>query len=184
MEYLTNHFLIAMPQLADPNFFRSVTLICQHNADGALGVVINRLTNVSMLEIFEQMKIDATASRYADMPVYSGGPVQNERGFILHEGDSRWASTLPISDALALTTSRDILEAMAENRGPEHCLVALGYAGWSGGQLEREITDNAWLNGPADFDVVFNTPVEERWSRAAERVGIDLSRLSADSGHA
>jgi len=181
---LTNHFLIAMPALQDPNFHRSVTLICQHNQEGAMGVVINRPTNLLMREIFDQMDIPATGSRHLDTVVYNGGPVQNERGFVLHDGDENWASSLLVSGRLALTTSRDVLEALADNRGPDHFLVALGYAGWGAGQLEQELSQNAWLNGPADYDILFHTPVEQRWNKAAERLGVDLGRLSAESGHA
>ena len=184
MVSLTNQFLIAMPSLADPNFFRSVTLICQHNADGALGIVINRPTNLSMGEILQQMDIDAGNSQRQNEKVYHGGPVQNERGFILHDGDQEWSSSLAISDELSLTTSRDILEALAQDRGPNRCLVALGYAGWGGGQLEDELSQNAWLNGPADYDIVFNAPAQDRWNRAAQHLGVDLDRLSSETGHA
>lgn len=182
--HLSNHFLIAMPSLADPNFQRSVTLVCQHDEGGALGIVINRPTELSAGEIFEQMKIPLHSDRHRHAPVYQGGPVQQERGFVLHDGERRWASSLPVGEALSLTTSRDILEAMAEDRGPERFLIALGYAGWAGGQLEMELAQNAWLSGPADYEIVFHTPVEERWERAAERLGVDLQRLSADAGHA
>ncbi len=181
---LGNHFLIAVPALADPNFQRSVTLICQHDEGGALGIVINRPIELTAGEIFKQMNIAPADDRHRDAPVFSGGPVQQERGFVLHDGGRDWASTLPVSDELSLTTSRDILEAMAEGRGPERYLIALGYAGWAGGQLEMELAQNAWLSGPADYEIVFHTPVEERWERAAERLGVDLHRLSADAGHA
>ncbi len=184
MESLTNHFLIAMPRLMDPNFQRTVTLICQHNSEGALGIVINRVTNLTLQEVFEQMNISAADSKYSHLPVYNGGPVQTERGFILHENIGSWGATLPINNTLGLTTSRDILEAIGGNQGPKNCLVALGYAGWASGQLEREISENAWLNGPADHDIVFDTPVEERWNRAAQLLGVDLSTISGQAGHA
>jgi putative transcriptional regulator len=184
MESLTNHFLIAMPNLADPNFHRTVTFICQHNEDGALGIVINRVTNIQLQEVFDQMNIPTTDTTVAQTPVYSGGPVQTERGFILHEGVGGWDATLPIGDHLGLTTSRDILEAMAQNQGPRDCLVALGYAGWGGGQLEQELSENAWLNGPADYDIVFRTPVEERWNQAARLLGVDINQMSGEAGHA
>lgn len=184
MVSLTNQFLIAMPSLADPNFFRSVTLICQHNADGAMGIVINRPTDLSMGEILQQMDIDASKARHQSEKVYHGGPVQNERGFILHDGATSWSSSLTVSDELSLTTSRDILEALAQDRGPNRCLVALGYAGWGGGQLEDELSQNAWLNGPADHNIIFDTPAEHRWNRAAQHLGVDLDRLSSQTGHA
>lgn len=184
MESLTNHFLIAMPNLADPNFHRTVTLICQHNEDGALGIIINRITNLTLHEIFEQMNISTDQFKNPDLPVFSGGPVQTERGFILHNSVESWSATLPISDGLGLTSSRDILEAIARNNGPENCLVALGYAGWAGGQLEQEISDNAWLNGPADSAIIFHTPVDNRWNEAAQLLGVDLSTLSSEAGHA
>jgi putative transcriptional regulator len=184
MDSLTNHFLIAMPGLADPNFHQTVTLICQHDDDGALGIVINRPIDLEVRDILEQMGIPSADALCAGEPVFGGGPVQVERGFILHDQSGEWDATLSVGPGLELTSSRDILEAMAQNRGPSHCLVALGYAGWAAGQLEREISENAWLNGPADPDIIFHAPVEERWRRAAELLGVDLSLLSSEAGHA
>ena len=181
---LANHFLIAMPTLADPNFERTVTLICQHNADGALGVVFNRTTNLVLADIFTQLELPNDKTERADEPVYHGGPVQTECGLILHDGDREWDATLQVGDSLSLTTSRDILEALATNEGPEHCLMALGYAGWGSGQLEREITENAWLSGPAKFDIIFSTPIEKRWTQAAASMGVDLTTMSREAGHA
>lgn len=181
---LANHFLIAMPSLADPNFARSVTLICEHSEEGAMGIVINRLTDLRLRDIFEQLDIKANSSSTADSIVYLGGPVQNNRGFVLHEPIGNWESTLPVTDTLGVSTSRDILEAIAHNRGPEKFLVALGYAGWGAGQLEREITENSWLSGPASRDIVFELPVEHRWKAAAQLMGIDLTTLSGEAGHA
>lgn len=181
---LARQFLIAMPTLADPNFNRTVTLVCQHSDDGALGIVINRRTNLVLRDVLEQMEIPVGGLATPDAPVYFGGPVQTERGFILHENSGEWASTLPISDELALSTSRDVLEAIAENRGPRHCLLALGYAGWASGQLEHEIGENAWLSGPAHHDIIFSVPVEERWPLAVQRMGIDPGTLSGEAGHA
>ena len=182
--YLTNHFLIAMPAMQDPNFHQTVTYICQHNEEGALGIVINRTIDLTIGDVFTQMKIDSIATASSKSPVHYGGPVQVERGFILHEDIGDWDSTLEVDESTGLTTSRDILEAMAHNSGPNRALLALGYAGWGAGQLEREISENAWLNGPADNELIFSTPVEERWSSAAGLLGIDLSLLSTDAGHA
>jgi putative transcriptional regulator len=184
MDTLTNQFLIAMPSLVDPNFHRTVTLICQHNEHGALGIVINRVTDVTMQEIFEQMDIPAPAGRYLQQPVFNGGPVQTERGFILHEAAHRWDATLTVGPDLALTTSQDILVAMSRDAGPDRCLVALGYAGWGAGQLEREMQANAWLSGPADTDIIFGAAVSERWAQAAQMIGVDIHRISSEAGHA
>jgi len=182
--FLTNHFLIAMPSLRDPNFARTVTLICEHSSEGAMGIVINRVTDLHLSDILEQMEIDGTQCERRDMPVHVGGPVQGNRGFVLHSPVGEWESTLAIDAALGVSTSRDILAALAENRGPEHCLLALGYAGWSPGQLEREIADNAWLSGPADRQILFETPAEDRWMAAVKHLGVDLAALSNEAGHA
>lgn len=179
---LTDHFLIAMPSLEDPNFFHSVTYVCEHTNDGAMGIIINQPTPLSLQALLAHMDIDA--ARAVDLPVYQGGPIQQERGFILHRADHSWTSTLRVSDAFAITTSRDILEALARGEGPSDCLVALGYAGWGAGQLEREISDNAWLTCPADADVVFRQPAERRWHAAAGSMGVDLGLISGQAGHA
>jgi len=181
---LTNHFLIAMPTLADANFSRTVTFICEHTRDGAMGLVINRATDLKLRDIFDQLTITASNSAAADMPIYLGGPVQNNRGFVLHEPIGNWDSTLPITDTIGVSTSRDILEAIATDRGPDRWLVALGYAGWAAGQLEREISENSWLSGPANAHVLFEIPLEHRWSAAAGAVGVDLTLLSSEAGHA
>lgn len=180
---LTNHFLIAMPTLGDPNFFRTVTYMCQHSAEGALGVIINRLTDMTLGNIMEQMKIEVKDASIASLPIYYGGPVQSERGFVLHEPAGDWVSSFNVTDSVALTTSRDILEAVAAGEGPNKLLIALGYAGWAEGQLEREIIDNAWLNAPAEAEIIFDMPVRERWKSAAARMGIDMDLLSSDAGH-
>jgi putative transcriptional regulator len=181
---LTNHFLIAMPNLGDPNFSRTVTLICEHSGEGAMGLIINRPTDLRLNDILGQMNIDGSASEHLDLPIHLGGPVQNNRGFVLHEPLGQWESTLPVTDTLGVSTSRDILVALAENRGPNRCLVALGYAGWAAGQLEREISENAWLSGPADRSILFEIPVEARWTAAANLLGVDLTTLSGEAGHA
>jgi putative transcriptional regulator len=181
---LANHFLIAMPALADPNFNRTVTLICEHSNEGAMGLIINRTTTLFLRDILEQLEIDTSKTSHAEMPVHIGGPVQNNRGFVLHKPIGQWESTLPVTDSLGVSSSRDILVAIAENRGPENCLLALGYAGWGAGQLEREIQENSWLSGPADHDILFRMPAEERWNAAAKLVGVDLNTLSSEAGHA
>ena len=181
---LANHFLIAMPNLRDPNFARTVTLICEHSSEGAMGIVINRSTDLRLADVLQQMDIDGAASHHREMPVYLGGPVQNNRGFVLHEPLGSWESTLAVTPSLGVSTSRDILAALADNSGPQRFLLALGYAGWSAGQLEREIGENTWLSGPADHQILFDTPVEARWSAAAQHLGVNLAALSGEAGHA
>ncbi len=180
---LTGQFLIAMPTLADPNFAHTVTYLCQHSAHGAVGIVISRPLNMSLADILESMQIPIQDERAAALPVYLGGPVQPERGFVLHSPVGNWQGTLAVSDEIGLTTSRDILEAIAAGSGPSRCLIALGYAGWGEGQLEREILENSWLNAPADPDILFDLPPAQRWKAAALRLGIDLSLLSWQAGH-
>ena len=180
---LTNHFLIAMPGLQDPNFFRTVTYICEHNDQGAMGIVINRPMNIHLGQILEQMEIPLQTPM-TDQPIFIGGPVQVDRGFVLHPSAHRWESTLEITPEISVTTSRDILEAIGANTGPRQSLIALGYAGWSSNQLENELAANAWLSGPADMDIIFQRPPEERWQAAAQILGVDLNLLSSDAGHA
>ncbi len=183
--YLANQFLIAMPSLADPNFARTVTYICEHDANGALGIVINRPLDLSLGQLLDHLEIDGpTEERVRSSAVFAGGPVQPEQGFVLHTAPSAWEATLSITDTLSLTTSRDVLVAMANARGPGRWLVALGYAGWGPGQLEQEMAENAWLSGPADADVLFDLPVERRWQAAAGLLGVDMRLLSGDAGHA
>ena len=182
--YFTNQFLIAMPALADPNFHQSVTFICEHNEDGALGIVINQPTDIRLGELLDHLDIQTDDTSVADNPVYNGGPVEMERGFVLHQPVGEWEGSLEIADGLALTTSSDILRAIAEGHGPRRYLVALGYAGWDAGQLEQEMADNAWLTSPANPDIIFDTPVQNRWRAAAEQLGVDLDLLSGGAGHA
>jgi len=184
MTSLANHFLIAMPGMTDPNFARTVTLICEHGAHGAMGIVINRPADLMLAEVFEQMSIEPRRAVAGAQPVYLGGPVQANRGFVLHQPLGHWDATLQIDEDLGISTSRDILEAMAGAHPPRQCLLALGYAGWAPGQLERELGDNAWLSTPADRAIIFDTPVETRWEAATRRLGIDLADLSGDVGHA
>lgn len=181
---LSNQFLIAMPTLGDPNFHQAVALVCEHNEEGALGVVINRPLEVTLSELMEHMEITPTTGDFQRAPVYGGGPVQTERGFILHQPLGSWESTLPIADDLGMTVSRDILAAIAAGEGPTRYLVTLGYAGWSAGQLEQELADNAWLTCPADPEIIFERPAGERWRAAASRLGVDLDLLAGDAGHA
>ncbi len=181
---LANNLLIAMPTLADPNFARTVTLICEHSNEGAMGLVINRPTHLKLREILQQLNIDAEHSVHADAPVYFGGPVQNSRGFVLHEPLGSWEATLAVTDTLGVSTSRDILEAVARNEGPDRYLVTLGYAGWGAGQLERELSDNSWLNAPSAAEILFTLPPEQRWKAAARLAGVDLALLSGEAGHA
>ncbi|MBN2701759.1 MAG: YqgE/AlgH family protein [Methylohalobius sp. ZOD2] len=181
--YLTGQFLIAMPTLEDPNFSHSVTYLCQHSAQGALGIVISRPLEMRLADILDSMQIPAQNTAVADQPVYLGGPVQPERGFVLHSPVGNWEGTLAINDEIGLTTSRDILEAIAAGGGPEKKLIALGYAGWGEGQLEQEMLDNAWLNVPAASDILFDLPPIQRWRAAAGRLGVDLDLLSSQAGH-
>lgn len=183
--YLNNQFLIAMPSLADPGFSHTVTYICQHNEEGALGIVINRPAGLKLGDIFEQMHIETPFEHIRNQPVYAGGPVQQERGFVIHSPcDKVWDSTIATSNTISLTSSRDILEAIARNEGPQHFLIALGYAGWSSGQLEREIIDNSWLNAPCWENILYDTPISQRWNAAASQMGIDINKLTTPAGHA
>jgi len=181
--FLTNQFLLAMPSLNDSNFSRSVTLICEHNDEGALGIVINRPTNLSVTEIFQQLDLEGKSIDCSDL-VHFGGPVQSERGLVLHESLGSWEYTLPITDTLGLTTSKDILDALSKGDGPDSYIFALGYAGWTSGQLEAEIHENSWLIVPASREIMFDTPVEERWTKAAAMAGIDICKISSEVGHA
>ncbi|MDH3899811.1 MAG: YqgE/AlgH family protein [Gammaproteobacteria bacterium] len=184
VESLSNHFLIAMPALSDPNFHHTATFICEHNDGGALGLVINRPMDMQLGDILEHMDIETVHSEVAKQPVYMGGPVQNDRGFVLHEPLGDWEATLKVTDDTGITSSRDILEAIARGEGPEKSFITLGYAGWGAGQLEEELAANAWLSGPASTRIVFETPCAQRWQAAAALIGIDLNLISGDAGHA
>ena len=180
----SSQLLIALPALDDPNFARSVALICQHDDEGAMGVVVNRASEYSLGDVLAQMNLEVRDSALAGQIVLNGGPVHPERGFVLHDGERQWDSTLAIGGGLALTTSRDILEAMAEGEGPAHVVVALGCAGWGAGQLEYELGENSWLTAPADTELLFALPLEQRWQAAGGRLGIDITRVTDYSGHA
>ncbi|MCH9697663.1 MAG: YqgE/AlgH family protein [Gammaproteobacteria bacterium] len=182
--YLTNQFLIAMPSLNDSSFSGSVTYLCQHSEEGAFGVVINRHSSITVGEVMNQMNIDNVSDNVKSLPVFDGGPVEPERGFILHPPSGKWDSTLYMTDSMALTTSRDILEAIAKDEGPSEFLIALGYAGWGAQQLEQEIINNAWLNVSADSSIIFDTPVEQRSKAAAAILGVNIDVLSSQVGHA
>lgn len=182
--YLTNQFLIAMPNLLEPNFFHSVIYICEHNQRGAMGIIINQPVNLTVGDLIEQMDQPAPNDAFAANPVFRGGPMDVERGFVLHQPVGDWESTIPAANNVGITTSNDIIKAMAEGRAPQQCLVALGYAGWNPGQMETEIRSNAWLNGPVDPQILFEVPPEQRWEAAAALIGVDIHQLVGEAGHA
>jgi putative transcriptional regulator len=179
---LTHKFLIAMPAMVDPNFAGAVVYVCEHTDNGALGLVINRPTELTLEGLFD--KIDLEIAPWKDTPVYFGGPVQTERGFVLHVPAGHYSSSLPVRDDIALTTSKDVLEAVAGGSGPSKLLVTLGYAGWGAGQLESELSANAWLTVDAQPSIIFDTPAEARQAAALRLLGVDPSQLSAQAGHA
>ena len=182
--YFNNQFLVAMPGLLDPNFNHSVTLLCEHNDQGALGLVINRATDLKLADMLEHMKLSHPALDPVHL-VHWGGPVQTERGFVIHTEVGAWESTLKVADELYITTSKDVLGAIGRGEGPKHFLVALGYAGWAAGQLETEIKDNSWLNTPVDRAILFESPVAARWEAATRLLGVDVTQLTAGpAGHA
>ncbi|HLW25019.1 MAG TPA: YqgE/AlgH family protein [Steroidobacteraceae bacterium] len=182
--YLMNQLLIAMPTLGDPNFSQTVTLVCQHSEGGALGLIVNRPLPMRMAEIFEQLDIEIPGGPVSERQVLRGGPMQTDRGFVVHRAHGEWDSTLKVSDTLHVTTSRDILAAIARGEGPVDAVVALGYAGWEGGQLEEEIRANAWLSAPVDDGLIFDLPFASRWQAAGRLIGVDLARLSPIAGNA
>ena len=181
---LANQLLIALPALADPNFARGVALICQHDADGAMGVLVNRPSEYTLGDVLQQMGIEGGDETLRAQVVLAGGPVHPERGFVVHDGGGAWDSTLPIAGDLYVTTSRDILEAMARGTGPAHALVALGCAGWGAGQLEQELIEDSWLTAPVDAQLLFAMPLDARWRAAAGLIGVDMARMADYSGHA
>ncbi len=180
---LRHHFLIAMPGLTDPTFSDSLIYLCEHNEEGSMGLIINKPLAITWANIFH--KISPEHSNQSDDPVYIGGPVQVERGFVLHTPTKQqWDSSMTVADEVAMTTSTDIIEALSHRQGPSKALICLGYSGWDPGQLESEIANNAWLSVPANNDILFNTPTAEKATAAANILGVDLSLISADSGHA
>ena len=179
-----NHLLIAMPALADGNFAQAVTLICEHSEKGALGIVLNKPLGMKLGDVFAQMHLETARDTIGDAPVLRGGPVHPDRGFVLHRPGGRWDSTHVVSEQIQVTTSRDILGAIARGEGPSDAFMALGYAGWDAGQLDREMLDNAWLSLPMNERIAFDLPYEERWQAAWQMLGVDSSRVSLVAGHA
>ncbi|MGI9319234.1 MAG: YqgE/AlgH family protein [bacterium] len=184
--YLSNHFLVSMPQLEDQNFSRTVNLICQHDENGALGVVINRLSPHTLIDVFSQLGISVADQTAAAAPVFEGGPVHKEFGLVVHSNESgrEWESTLKISDQLSLTSSKDILVDIAQGLGPENAIMSLGYAGWGPGQLEQEIMQNAWFSTPVELGILFDASIDQKWVLAADLIGMDYSKLTTQVGHA
>lgn len=181
---LAGQLLIALPSLADSNFGRSVVLLCQHGDDGAMGVIVNRAAEYTLGDVFSQMDIACADEALCARPVLTGGPVHPERGFVVHDGRARFDSSLEVSPGLQVTTSRDVLQAIASGEGPDNAVVALGCAGWGAGQLEHELAGDSWLNVPADGELLFSVPLEARWQAAAGRIGVDLQHLAGYSGRA
>ena len=181
---LAGHLLIAMPSMLDPNFSQTVTYICEHSDQGALGLIINRPLDIDLGEIFAQLELTDPDAAIAGNPVLQGGPVHRERGFVIHETEQNWENSMTVQDSIKVTTSKDILVAMANGRGPKRATVALGYAGWGAGQLEEEILANSWLNTPASSQIIFDTPFEQRWKQSAQLLGIDMAQISPEAGHA
>jgi putative transcriptional regulator len=181
---LTHHFLIAMPNMVDPHFAKTLTFICEHNDKGALGLVVNRPTEMTLQTLLEQVSIPFGSEEFKSIPIHFGGPVQVDRGFVLHMPLGQWQSTLAVSPEVGLTTSKDILQALARGEGPRQLLVTLGYAGWAPGQLEQELAQNAWLTVQAKAEVIFELPAEDRLPAAMGLLGIDFASLSEQAGHA
>ena len=187
---LQSQFLLSMPQLLDPNFRGTLSYICEHDEFGAMAITINRPSEIMLYELFEQLEIPVTAknlqakNQSAEQVIYIGGPVQQDRGFILHTDKRPWQSTLEINERMRLTTSKDILEAIAKGDGPENYIITLGYAGWSEGQLEEELLANAWLNCPSDDDILFHTKSKDKLNKTMEKLGINSSQLNGQIGHA
>lgn len=207
MESLENQFLIAMPSLGNDYFNKTVTYICEHNDEGAMGLIINMPVNITLHDLLKQIeendkeqanedkatlepeKISSAESNIfldnsLEQLVLSGGPISQNRGFVLHRTQSGWKSSLALSDDIMITTSKDILLSLGTKKAPEQFMVTLGYAGWGPGQLETELQENSWLTIDADSDILFNTPIEQRWQKATEKLGIDIAHLSSDIGHA
>ena len=183
-ETLTGQLLIAMPAMLDPRFQRTVIYMCAHNQEGAMGLVVNRLFgSITFEDLLEQLEIDAPQS-IPNMPVHYGGPVESGRGFVLHSTDYVREGTLVVNDEVALTATIDILRAISEDRGPRRTLMLLGYAGWGPGQLDQEMQANGWLNVPCDETLLFDTDLESKWERSIAKLGVSLSMLSGEAGHA
>src|ERR1700692_1268448 len=181
--YLTNQLLIAMPAMGDPNFAQTVALVCDHSSRGALGLILNKPLPMRMGEIFEQLEIELAMGPLSERQVLRGGPMQTDRGFVVHRAGGEWDSTLKVSDIIHVTTSRDILAAMALGKGPEEAVIALGYAGWDGGPREDEIRANGWLGAPVGPGLIFERTFESRWLAAGRLLGVELSRISPIGGN-
>ncbi|MBE9549765.1 MAG: YqgE/AlgH family protein [Proteobacteria bacterium] len=176
--------LVAMPSMLDPNFVHGVTLLCKHDKEGAVGITVNRPTDMVLLEVFKSLNIDCDIAEIAEQAVFDGGPVHPERGFVLHSPEKEWESSMSLGESIMVTTSRDVLAAIAAGDGPEKYLVALGYAGWTAGQLEYELRENAWLTVDMDTDIIFNQPTPSRWEKAVGKLGIDIDQLHRGVGRA
>ena len=188
---LTNQFLIAMPGMGEGTFAGTVVYMCEHTEKGALGLVINKPIDITLKNLFEKVELSLDREDFAELPVYFGGPVQTERGFVLHEpqpqdgsGEAAYNSSLKIEGGLEMTTSKDVLEAISSGNGPKKVLVTLGYSGWAAGQLEDEMSRNGWINVEAEPGIIFDTPVAERYGKALSLLGISAGMLSSDAGHA
>lgn len=181
---LKHHFLVAMPTLIDSFFYHSVVYLCEHDSDGAMGLIINRPTRIMMRELLGHLQITNSTVWANHTAVLFGGPVQKDQGMVLHDGGQKWKNTLQITDDIFLTTSSDILQSLGTEQGPPNSLVTLGYAAWEGGQLEEEITENSWLTVPATHNLLFETPADERWQAAAKLLGVDIHLMSSTTGHA
>lgn len=181
---LTDHFLIAMPNMADPLFARSLVYLCEHGEHGAMGLIVNKPSGIAMAQLFDQIDLALEIDPLRGESVFFGGPVQPDRGFVLHAPAGHWQSSLVVTEEMALTTSKDVLIAVSAGKGPERMLITLGYAGWSAGQLEQEISDNSWLTVKAEASILFELPAESRYDAAMALLGFDPSLLSGDVGHA
>jgi putative transcriptional regulator len=184
MQSLQDHFLIAMPSMADPNFTQTVTYICKHDAEGAFGIVINRASDLSLGEMLGQLAIEIVDRSLLDRPIMRGGPVEPERGFVLHRSEQAFEATLAAGAEIKVTSSPDILTAIATGVGPDPAVIALGYAGWGRGQLEIELGSNTWLTVPANPAIIFETPFEQRWTAALGLPGVDIRHITQYAGHA
>lgn len=181
---LANHLIIAMPSLTDPNFARTVIYVCEHHVQGTVGLIINRPMQYPLSMVFEQMHIEPTSDKQNARPLLYGGPVQPERGFVIHRPTGGWRSSLSLRDDVTVTTSNDIIRAIAEDTGPQDALVTLGYAGWTENQLEQEVMANVWLVCPYKAELLYDVPFEKRWEYAGLSIGVKMSQLSSDVGHA
>ncbi|PHS71596.1 MAG: YqgE/AlgH family protein [Methylophaga sp.] len=179
-----HHFLIAMPSLADSFFYRSLVYICEHDKNGAMGLIVNRPTQIMLEELLSHLDIQNPSKLPQKLPVLFGGPVQKGQGMIIHDSPANWNSSIQLADNMFLTTSTDILESIGTSEGPDHTLITLGYAGWGKGQLEQELAENSWLTVPANTSILFNTSADKRWQAAAQLLGIDINLMTDTVGHA